>query len=352
MTDINSLIISVDMTIIQAIQKIDITSRKILIVAEDNRLIAGVVTDGDIRRWILKSGDMNSSVSYIMNPNPIVVQDGEEKKAFEIMKNRFIDAIPVVNENQEIVDIIFWNDELNGTLFKKPNLDIPIVIMAGGKGTRLYPYTRILPKPLVPIGDIPIVERIINKFRDFGAEHFYMTVNYKKNMIKSYFSDLEKDYSLEFVEEEKPLGTGGSLKLLNETLVTTFFVSNCDILIDANYLDIYEYHKKNKNHLTMITSLKNFKISYGVVELNEFGLIDKTIEKPEYNFLVNTGMYLVEPELLELIPNDHFFNMTELVDLCIANDYRVGTFPISDNAWLDMGQVGEMENMIKKLGIE
>ncbi|KGX86244.1 sugar phosphate nucleotidyltransferase, partial [Pontibacillus litoralis] len=132
----------------------------------------------------------------------------------------------------------------------------------------------------------------------------------------------------------------------------SFFVSNCDILIDANYSDILNYHKINENKITMITSLKSFKVPYGIVDLDDSGLIKKTREKPEYNHLINTGMYVVEPELLEFIPDGEFFHITELIEICIDKGFKVGTYPVSEDSWLDMGQFDEMDNMLQKLGVQ
>ncbi|MBB6454538.1 dTDP-glucose pyrophosphorylase [Salirhabdus euzebyi] len=352
MFDVKQITINENMSVIEAIKKMDVTSKKILIVANEENKLMGVITDGDVRRWILKNGNLRNEVSYIMNTSPIVVNVGDEESALDIMKDKFIDAIPVVDRQNNVVNVVFWNKEVNGAFKMYGDIDIPVVIMAGGKGTRLYPYTKVLPKPLFPIGDTPIVERIINRFVDFGAKNFYMTINYKKNMIRSYFADIEKEYDIEFIEEEKPLGTGGSLSLLRGELITPFFISNCDILIDANYSDIYNFHQKNENKITMITSLKNFKIPYGIVDLDDSGIIKETQEKPEYTHLINTGMYIVEPDLLDYIPENQFFHITELIDLCIAKGYKVGTYPVSEDSWLDMGQFDEMDNMIKKLGVK
>ena len=224
--------------------------------------------------------------------------------------------------------------------------------MAGGKGTRLDPYTKIIPKPLIPIGDIPIVERIIDRFNEYGCNTFYLTVNYKKNMIKAYFSDEDKGYEVKFVDEDQPLGTAGSLSMMKDKLKDTFFVSNCDILIDANYSHILKQHKKNKNKITLVTSLKNYTIPYGVIEINDNGAIKNMTEKPEYDFLVNTGMYILEPEVLNDIPQNTFFHITDLINEYIVKGETIGVYPVSENQWLDMGEFKEMENMLERLGIK
>jgi NDP-sugar pyrophosphorylase family protein len=275
-----------------------------------------------------------------------------EYKARQIMKEKLIEAIPIMNEKEEIVDIIFWNDSFKEKLNHYNRIENPVVIMAGGKGTRLYPFTKILPKPLIPIGDVPIVERIINRFTDYGCNQFYFTVNHKKNMIKAYFNELEKNYTVEYIEEEKPLGTGGSLYLLKDRMNETFFVSNCDILIEGNYSDMLKYHKDNENKITMITSLKHNTIPYGVIELGKKGTVNNIIEKPEYNFLVNTGMYILEPETLNDIPENQFYHITDLINDYIKKGEKVGTYPVSDRAWMEMGQLEEMENMINRLGLK
>lgn len=348
--EVKDLFISEDLAIKDAIKKLDETAKKILLVVENQRLI-GVLTDGDIRRWILKSGSLNDSVNKIMEPNPKYIFEKDIKEAKEVLLKQNLIGIPVVNRRKEVLDIIFWNDNYN----KKTNqekITNPVVIMAGGKGTRLDPYTRVLPKPLIPIGDIPIVERIINRFKEYGCNDFYMTVNYKKNMIKAYFNEIKKEYTLDYIEEESPLGTAGSLYLLKDKIKDTFFLSNCDILIEGNYLDMIKYHKEQKVKITLITSLKHYKIPYGVIQINGDSNVKRMIEKPEYDFLVNTGMYILEPEVLKDVPKHRFFHITDLINEYIDKGERIGVYPVSEGAWLDMGQFKEMEIMMERLGVK
>lgn len=349
---LEDLFINKECSIKDALKKLDVTAKKILFVVNE-RILIGSITDGDIRRLILKNGNLNDHVTKVMNHNPVYIYENDKNLALDVMREKAIESIPVVNKENQIVDVIFFKDISSNIHVTKPlDLCIPVVIMAGGKGTRLYPYTKILPKPLIPIGEYSITERIINNFLRYGCREFYMTVNYKKNMIKAYFDELKKEYEMSYIEEEKFLGTGGSLYLLKEKLQSTFFLSNCDILIDADYSKILEYHKKSENLITMVTSLKNYVIPYGVIELNNEGTIKEMKEKPEYDYLVNTGVYLLEPEVLNDIPENKFYHITDLINKYINEGIKVGTYPITENAWLDMGELKEMERMKQKLNVE
>lgn len=345
--NLKSILISDDISIKKAIEILDKSAKKILLVV-DNNVIKGVVTDGDIRRWILKNEDINKSVSLIMNKSPIYISYHNLELCKQIMLNKSISALPIVDENLEVKDIVFLSD----LLINKPNnsLTTPVVIMAGGKGTRLHPYTKIIPKPLIPIGDTPIIERIMNKFLDFNLDNFILTVNYKKELIKAYFNDTTNK-NISYIEEDSPLGTAGSLSLLKGSIKETFIVTNCDILIDANYLDIINYHKLNNYKITIVTALKYYVIPYGVINLTEDGVVNSIDEKPEYNFLVNTGMYILEPDVLDDIPENTFYDMPTLIDYYIKNNKNVGVYPISNNSWSDMGEFNEMKNMLERLDL-
>ena len=347
--NISNLIIDKSMKIRDALNQLDNEAKGFLAVADEDNKFIGSITDGDIRRWILKNGSLDKDVTNVMNKSPKKIMIGEEHNAKKIMSQYSIKALPVVNEKNEIANILF-NDEVFTDNYKKNTLNnIPVVIMAGGLGSRLYPYTKILPKPLIPIGDTPIVERIINKFNDFGVSDFYLTVNYKKNMIKSYFNELDKDYKVHYVEEDKPLGTGGSLYLLKDKINETFFVSNCDILIECDYESIYRHHKERGNKITVVASVKNFTIPYGVFNLNNKGDIESIQEKPEYSYLINTGMYILEPDVIKDIPVGKFYNLPDIVEEYMKQGIKVGIYPISELSWMDMGQISEMQDMINRL---
>ena len=231
-------------SILDAMCQLDRSGKKILFVHKGKKLLASL-TDGDIRRWILKKGDLQMPVQCAANYQPRFLYEQEEDLAMRIIKELGIDAIPIVNNEYFIQKIVFAND--TAQKHKKFDIEIPVVIMAGGLGTRLSPYTKILPKPLIPVGEYPIVEHIIHRFFSYGCSQYYMIVNYKRNMIKAYFDDIDKEYQLEFVTEEKPLGTGGGISLLKGKIKDTFILTNCDILIDDDLTKAYKQHRTRSN---------------------------------------------------------------------------------------------------------
>jgi nucleotidyl transferase len=347
--EIKDFLIPESFRVIDVMQRLDTLGKKTLFVAENGRLLAAV-TDGDIRRWILKDGDLQRPVKEVANYQPKWLPSTERKQAYRKLKEWGVDAIPLLTGDRQIVSIFLWNNE---EIRSGKKLLLPTVIMAGGFGTRLYPYTKILPKPLIPIGEIPIAEHIINRFHSFGVNRFYLVVNHKKNMIKAYFSETNKNYQIYYTDEEKPLGTGGGLQLLAGEIRETFFLTNCDILVEADYEQIYRTHQEAGNQITMVCARQNMKIPYGVVEVGERGELVAMKEKPELSFLTNTGFYVVEPAVIERLEKDVPVSFPEIIEVCRKNGERVGVYTVEEDQWLDMGQIEEMEKMEKRLtGLE
>lgn len=345
--NIEALFITEDHSVLDAMKQIDATANQILLVVENN-ILKAIITDGDIRRHLLRGGKLEESVKVIANYNPRFIFEKDKDKSRELMKKWSILSLPIVSETFEIQSIAFLNDYEIG---RNPSIVVPVVIMAGGLGTRLYPYTKILPKPLIPIGELPITEHIINHFKKFECKEFHFIVNHKKNMIKAYYSEVEKDYKLEFHNEETQLGTGGGLSLLKGKLESTFFLTNCDVLIRANYKEIYDFHKQNGNMITIVAAYKHLTIPYGIINMVSNGEIASMIEKPEYSFLTNTGFYVVEAEVINRLEDNTAIGFTDIIEQQKSLGEKIGVFPVSERCWLDMGQLEELERMRKELGV-
>lgn len=348
---IGALMISCGSRVRDALKQLEETERKILFVVDGENHLVGTLTDGDIRRWILSEGSLDGTVAKICNPDPYVAHRGYDVEAVkkEMLEKR-ISAIPVVSADREVVEVLFWEDmfgEGHARRLAKP-IELPVVIMAGGKGTRLDPFTRILPKPLIPLGEKTVIETIIDAFVACGVGKFYISVNYKSRIIKSYFEELNPPYVIEYIHEDKPLGTAGSLRHLLGRVDTALIVTNSDVIIKADYRDIVEHHRSSGNDITLVASLKNYNIPYGICELENGGRLSRIQEKPEYSFLVNTGMYVLQPETLAFIPENEFFHITHLIEKARAAGGRVGVFPISDKSWIDTGEWIEYKNALKQ----
>ena len=206
-----------------------------------------------------------------------------------------------------------------------------------------------MPKPLIPVKDKTVIEKIIENFTKFGAKKFIISINYKSKIIKSFFDELQPNYKYKFIEEKKPLGTAGSLFFLKSKIKKDYFLTNCDTLNNFNYGDVYDFHKKNKNHITVVVSTKKFIVPYGSCKITKSGLLDSIKEKPSQHLLINTGMYVVDNQIFNLIGKNKFINFTDLIVLAKKKNKKVGVYPISDESWLDLGQWDEYEKTLKKL---
>lgn len=340
-----------NITVKQAMRKISENGEKVLFVVDEKERLFGVLSDGDIRKWILSEGDLAEKIETVCNKNPVTVgEDYQIDDVKKLMLQLKIGCIPAVNDQKEIKDVLIWDTIFNGKRQKtKKNLELQVVIMAGGKGTRLDPFTTILPKPLIPIADKPIIEIIMDKFSEYGINKFFVSVNHKAKMVKSYFEDSNGNYSITYLEEDRPLGTAGSLKLLQDKISGSILVTNCDTIIDSDYGEFLKFHDDNGNDLTLVVSSRHYEIPFGVCDIENGGILKGMREKPEYHFLVNTGMYLLKSEMLDLIPQDQQFNITDLITKAQSAGKKIGVFPISENSWIDIGNWEEYRKAVQKL---
>lgn len=336
------------MTVLQALKKMDELKVKMLFIFDGEQFLS-ILTIGDIQRAIIKGINMNEPITAILDTKKEFASPNESKGQIrEKMLRLRAECMPVVDTKYNLVEVYFWNEMFTQSESDhREKIDLPVVIMAGGKGTRLKPITNVIPKPLIPIGDKTILEIIMDQFESIGCKKFYMSVNYKADIIEFYLSQLSHKYNIEFFMEDKPLGTIGSVSLLKGKITTPFFVSNCDSINDQDYRDVYDYHVYNKNDLTIVTMVKSFCIPYGVIETGEDGIMTNLREKPELNYQVNTGVYILNPECIYEIPSGKFFHITHLMEKIKARGGRVGCYPVSEGSWHDMGEWPEYLKMIK-----
>jgi len=343
------LLIKAENSIKDALKQLSKSGNKCLVVIDEKEKFKGTLSDGDVRKAILKGKKIIEPIKSIYNNNAtFFYKDKYTKREIkDIFINKKFDLVPIINNKEKIIDIITWHKIFrNQEKRKNETLDIPVVIMAGGKGTRMQPFTKVLPKPLIPIHDKPIIEHIIDRFSDSGCSNFYLTVNYKGKLLKAYFEELNPSYKISFVEEHKPLGTAGSLSFLKGKFNSPLFVTNCDIIIKANYQELYQFHQNNNFDITLVASAKEHEIPYGTCELDGNGFLSKINEKPKYDFLINTGLYILESDVIEYIPKNKFFHITHLIEDLKKAGKKIGVFPVDDDDWVDIGQWAEYKKAI------
>lgn len=339
---ISDLIIKDSEVIANAMDKMSFNSIRMVFVVDDKDRVVATLSDGDIRRYLVDNGDIEDKVICAGNKNFKHAKTIVEAKQL----SREYCMVPVLDDEGRI-KIVAGADYI----ITENKLSCPVVIQAGGLGTRLYPYTKILPKPLIPIGDLPIIELIINRFVEFGCNDFYVIVNHKKEMIKSYFAEISKNYSIQFVDEFEPLGTGGGLSLIADKINEPFIFANCDTFLDCDFIDVYEKHKENKNKVSIVCSEMDVQIPYGVVKTDKDKKITAFEEKPRMQFLSNVGIYVVNPEVIDMIPKNtkiHFTTICE--ELMKTKD--VGVYEISEDEWNDMGELDKLKKMSDKMDIK
>lgn len=326
------------MPILKAIEKIDVNSLQIALITDDQGRLLGTVTDGDIRRGILKGIALNDSVSLIMNKKPIMVRSNiSRNNILTTMKVAQIRHIPVVDEDGRVVNL-----EVMDEVLESAGLDNWVVLMAGGLGSRLSPLTDECPKPLLKVGSRPILETILENFIEYNFRKFYISLNYRGEMIRNYFGDGSRwGADIRYIYEDKRLGTAGALSLLPEKPSSPLLVMNGDLLTKVNFKQLLEFHLDHKAAATMCVREYDFQVPFGVVKTDNYRLrqID---EKPVQRFFVNAGIYVIEPNILEVIPQNQFFDMPELFDQLIKEEQETVVFPIREY-WMDIGHLADFE---------
>lgn len=319
----------------EAILKINTTKSGIALIVDDAHRLRGVLTDGDIRRAILKGIQLHDPVTKAMTADPLLIRHkanmGEVSRIFA---EKGISHLPVVDELDHLCGIIYETD-----LRKARLLSVPVVIMAGGLGSRLMPLTERVPKPMLNVNGKPMIERIIERFRDFGVFEFYISVHYRARVIEEHFGDGSAwSLRIRYLREERPLGTAGSLSLLPE-MQEPFFVTNGDVITDLDFRSMYTVHLTRNSDFTMAVKRYEYQVPYGVVELDQDHVV-KIKEKPLLKNYVNAGIYVLSPTVLPIVPANTRYDMTDLINALIRTNKRLCSYNV-DGPWTDIGEKKE-----------
>jgi dTDP-glucose pyrophosphorylase/predicted transcriptional regulator len=334
LTHIDKTFVSPDTSILETIGAINSGAMQIALVVDAERHLLGTVTDGDVRRGLLRGIGVDKPVAEIMNTQPRTVHGNATREAvLALMRQSSIHQLPVVDDEGRVLGIQFLDN-----LVQAPTEDTWVVLMAGGLGTRLHPLTLETPKPLLPVGGRPLLETTVRNLVDQGFRRLLMSVNYKAEQFRAHFGD-GSDFGAEivYIEEKKRLGTAGALGLLPGQPDRPMIVMNGDVLTSVDFRQLLAFHAENHAAATMCVREHTYQVPYGVVQ-TENGRVTGVVEKPVHTFFVNAGIYVVDPGSLDYIPADTFFDMPHLLDALVANGKTVVPFPLREY-WLDVGQM-------------
>lgn len=323
--------------------KMNKNNSSFLIVSNKNNILLGTFSMGDLRSALYHGAKLNTQIKSHYNKKPTCLVNTKNNllNLRSLFLNKNLSVIPIITKNNRILSIVTKEDFFKFKKKRLPKINIPVVIMSGGKGSRLKPFSDILPKALIPLKNKTVLERIIEKFLDFGVNEIFIVTNYKSNIIKSYFEEKKYKNKLKFLKEPKELGTAGGLKLIKNRIKKNFIVTNCDVLHDFNFKDFIKFHSYNKFDMSVVGSFKSYSIPYGICEIDKKGILSKIDEKPLKNIIINTGFYIVNEKLLKYIPKSKFFHITDLISKAQSQDNKIGLFPINDNNWSDVGEWSE-----------
>lgn len=335
---IDKYCVQVDATIKDAMEAIDRNLTGGVFIVDENKRVIGVVTDGNVRRAILNGYSIYDGVKDIYTTNfKYVNKLVSKQKVKEIMLNFKIRQLPLLDEHGRLSEIYFLDDIISYE--KKDNY---VFILAGGLGTRLRPLTEKLPKPMLEVGEKPILERIIEQFKEYGFVNFIISINYMGEVIEEYFKDgRDFNVNIQYVKEEKKLGTAGSIKLAEKELNKPFIVINGDILTGIDFDSFLNYHKENQYDITVGVRNYEMRVPYGVMVM-ENKLIKSLEEKPTYTFYINSGVYVLNKEVVDYIPYNKEYNMTDLIEDVIKDKGKCGTYSITEY-WSDIGHMEDFK---------
>ena len=338
-TDIEELLTAPDAPIHEVMARINANASGIALVVDDQRDLLGTVTDGDIRRGLLEGVAMQDPVRRVMHRDPRVVgPQVPPEQIEEIFRGGVIRTIPVLDERERLVGV----HELREWLGARESLALPVVLMAGGLGTRLRPLTEDTPKPLLPVGGKPILERTIEHLRASGISEFVITTRYLAEQIEEYCGDGGQwDVGIDYLRERERLGTAGALRLLKGKIDRPFLVMNGDLLTNFSVRSMLDFHREQSAAMTVGVRHYSFKVPYGVARVDGV-YVQELVEKPTYDFFVNAGIYLLEPWVIEHIPEGTYFDITELIEILLEQEHLVGSFPIFET-WMDIGRPEDLE---------
>jgi len=340
-----NLIIKENKKIKDALAKLEKNKEKCLIVVNSLSKFIGTLNDGDIRRALMTGINTSAQIkkyiqkkSFFLSLNQFKkIKRKEILKLLEQKKRENIDTIPVLNKKKQISQILTFSATSKENYLKDSPDNIPLVIMAGGKGTRLRPFTNFFPKALMPFSNTTAADFILNHFSKFGINNFTFSINYKKNLIKSYFN---KKLNVKFIEEKKSLGTIGSLSLFKEIFFNNIMAINCDTMVTLNVNKFLDDHMKKKNDVTIAVATKDLQLSYGSCSLDPKTKKFKSIvEKPSTTHLVNIGLYVFKKNIINLIPKNSKFDVTDLIKKAQKQNKKIGVFPVSEDSWVDTGNL-------------
>ncbi len=330
--DWKNIAISAESTIKNALQVIDRSALQIALVVSDEELLLGTVTDGDIRRGLLAGSTLESSISKAMNSKPLTgnILDREVLWLKYIQQHQ-IRHLPILDKNLKIVGLFYQKKS------QKP-LKNPVILMLGGLGTRLRPLTENTPKPMLPVGEQPILETIVKHIAEQGFEEFYFCINYLGQQIKDYFGDGSAlGISINYIEEREKMGTAGALSLLKNKPQIPFIVMNGDLLTKVDLSSLLKFHIENKNTVTACVREYSQQVPYGVLEMAGHQ-VRQIVEKPVYRYFINGGIYALSPQAFDYLPHESYYDMPTLIEDVLKNQQKVGGFPITEY-WMDIGQM-------------